>query len=256
MTDTVQEGKLRTRRSVLTAAAGGAAALAVSAIRPGTVAAGVVEPVIQDTDNATVAETSISNATAGVTAFGANAVTDGTGVEATSVKGKGVLSISSDDSDPAANTEQAGDVGVSGDVANVATNFGLTGVYGYADPSPDPSFVGSGVWGDSPDIGVVGTGTIGVYAAGDLALVADGRAAFARSGKTTVRSGNNKKAVNVGGVTSSSLVLAVLAQNRSGRYVRAVVPESGKFTIYLNRSVGSDTKVTWIVFTNPSNFSG
>jgi hypothetical protein len=62
--------------------------------------------------------------------------------------------------------------------------------------------------------------------------------------------------VSLGGVTASSLVFAVLAQNRSGRYVRAAVPESGKFTIYLNQNVSSDTKVSWIVFTNPSNGSG
>jgi len=221
-----------------------------------------------ESDNATTATTSITDSTSGDTAFAANATGDGTAFEGNSDTGIGVRGHSPDDSDPETNAGQAGVVGISGAEGNVATNFGLTGVYGYADPSPDPlNFVGSGVWGDSPDFGVVGTGSIGVYGAGGwglygfadnsgLALVADGRAAFARSGKTTVKSGNSKKAVSLSGVTSSSLVLAVLAQNRSGRYVRAVVPESGKFTIYLNQSVGSDTKVTWIVFTNPSNLSG
>jgi hypothetical protein len=256
MTDMVQDGTSRTRRSVLAAAAGGAAALAVSAIRPGTATAGVLVAMNIEVDNATTATTSITDSTAGNTAFVVNAATNGTGIKGTSVSGKALLGISSDGSDPETNVEQAGVVGVAGDVANAADNFGLSGIYGWADGSPVDGFVGTGVWGDSADIGVVGTGSIGVYGAGSLGLLVDGRAAFSRSGRSTIGSGNAKKAVNLSGVTASSLVFAVLAQNRSGRYVRAVVPESGKFTIYLNQAVGSDTKVSWIVFTNPGNLSG
>ena len=50
------------------------------------------------------------------------------------------------------------------------------------------------------------------------------------------------------GVTSTSKVFAVLNSNRSGRYVRAVVPATGKFTIYLNTSVSSSTYVAYFVF--------
>jgi hypothetical protein len=39
----------------------------------------------------------------------------------------------------------------------------------------------------------------------------------------------------------------VLNSNRSGRYVRAVVPASGKFTIYLNSTVSSSTYVAFFV---------
>jgi hypothetical protein len=280
MTDTVQDGTLRTRRSLLTAAAGGAAALAVSAIKPGGAAAGVVEPVNQDMDNATVAATGVTNATADVNALYGTAAASGTGVEGNSATGKGVRGHSADTTDPATNTENAGVVGVAGDVANVNANIALTGVYGVSDPSATEGFVAAGVWGESGDWGVIGSGSggvlgdgvVGVYGftgsldgvgvlaeAGELsgiALFAAGKAVFSRSGKTTISSGNKKKVVNLAGCNSNTLVLAVLAQNRDGRYVRAAVPESGKFTIYLNSNVGSDTKVTWIAFTNPSTFSG
>jgi hypothetical protein len=278
MTDTVQDRTLRTRRSLLTAAAGGAAALAVGAIKPGAVSAGVNLPVLQNEDNATVLPTGVTNSTNGGTALYGHAALDGRGVEGSSVEGPGVYGLSPDTSDPENNTKNAGVVGIAGDQADVATNYGLTGVYGYADTAPLEGWTGAGVWGDSPDIGVAATGSMGVWANGGwgvraltgngigvytssdsiagLALLAQGRAAFSRSGRTTIKSGNAKKVVSLGGVTASSLVFAVLAQNRSGRYVRAAVPESGKFTIYLNQNVSSDTKVSWIVFTNPSNGSG
>jgi hypothetical protein len=280
MTDTVQDGTLRTRRSLLTAAAGGAAALAVSAIKPAGISAGVAEPVIQDTANATVAATGITNGTNDVTALYGTASASGTGVEGNSATGKGVRGHSADTTDPENNTENAGVVGIAGDVGGVAPNLGLTGVYGYSDPSPVEGFVGAGVWGDSADWGVIGTGSggvlgdgvIGVYGftgAGDgfgvlaessetnaLALGVAGKAVFSRSGRTTVNSGSKKKVVNLAGTTANTLVFAVLAQNRDGRYVRAAVPESGKFTIYLNANVGNDTKVSWIAFTNPNTLTG
>jgi hypothetical protein len=39
----------------------------------------------------------------------------------------------------------------------------------------------------------------------------------------------------------------VLHSNRASRYVRAVVPTTGSFTIYLNTSVTSATYVAWFV---------
>jgi hypothetical protein len=280
MTDTVKDGTLRTRRSLLTAAAGGAAALAVSAIKPAGVSAGVDEPVIQDVDNATVAPTGVSNSTPTSTALFANAAGNGRGVEATSAEGPGLFGISEDASDPETNVSNAGVVGVAGNAENIAGNIGLSGVYGYSDPSSVEGFVGAGVWGDSADWGVIGTGSggvlgdgvLGVYGftgAGDgfgvlaeasepsgIALGVAGKASFSRSGRTTVHSGSKKKVVNLAGATANSLVFAVLAQNRDGRYVRAAVPESGKFTIYLNANVANDTKVSWIVFTNPNTLTG
>lgn len=269
MTDTVQDGTLRTRRSLLTAAAGGAAALAVGAIKPGGVSAGVDEPVLQDQDNATVAPTGVTTATL-----------DSTALFGTGPTGIGVQGRSTDSSDPENNTRNAGVVGIAGDDANVNSNIALTGVYGVSDASPDPAFTAAGVWGESGDFGVIGSGlggvlgdgVLGVFGASSEAggigvvgvaddptgfgLLVDGRAIFSRSGRATVSSGSKKKVVNLAGCTAATLVFAVLAQNRDGRYVRAAVPASGKFTIYLNANVGKRTKVSWIAFSNPSTFTG
>jgi hypothetical protein len=281
MTDTVQDGTLRTRRSLLTAAAGGAAALAVSAIKPAGVAAAPANMQTESDNPTTNDATGVTNSTDGVTALYGSAAGNGTGVEGTSETGKGLRGHSMDTSDPQNNTDNAGVVGVAGDVGAIASSIALTGVYGYADTTPDSNFaVGSGVWGDSPDIGVFGGGSIGVIGDGGfgvlgstsvtdgagvfaestvgdaVALAVDGRAVFSRSGRATVNGGSKKEVVNLAGCTSNTLVIAVLAQNRDGRYVRAAVPESGKFTIYLNANVGSNTKVSWIAFTNPANFLG
>jgi hypothetical protein len=201
-------------------------------------------------------------------------------MQAHTTTGMAVLGYSSDTSDPGTNPRNAGVVGVAGDQASIADNIGSTGVYGYSDASPIEGFVGVGVWGDSPDIGVVGTGATGVQGvgiwgvqgytqqaggiavfaqsahAGARAIRVEGKAEFTRSGRTTIASGASTKKVTLSGCTSSSLVIAVLASNRSGRYIRAVVPSTGYFTIYLNTSVTSTTNISWIAFTNPSNHSG
>ena len=81
----------------------------------------------------------------------------------------------------------------------------------------------------------------------DLLRDVRGKALFSRSGRTTIAAGQSTKKINLTGVTWSSLVFAVLRSNRSGRYVRAVVPTTGSFTIYLNTSVTSSTYVVWFV---------
>jgi hypothetical protein len=90
------------------------------------------------------------------------------------------------------------------------------------------------------------SGTGGFFEGG-TAIKADGKIRFKRSGKATISAGASSKTVTLSGVGSSSMVFAVLAQSRSGRWVRAVVPASGSFTIYLNNTVSSDTKVSWFV---------
>jgi hypothetical protein len=81
----------------------------------------------------------------------------------------------------------------------------------------------------------------------DLALDVVGKVRFNRSGRTSVASGQSTKTIKLAGVTSSSRVFAVLHSNRSGRYVRAVVPTGGSFKIYLNATVSSSTYVAWFV---------
>jgi hypothetical protein len=275
----VDETKARSRRSILAAAAAGAAAAAAAAIAPASVAAASTA-VLTEVDNPTTAVTGISNSTSGAQAFAANATGAGNAIQAASSTGMGVLGYSSDTSDPANNLRNAGVAGVAGDPGSIAANIGATGVYGYADASPDENFVGAGVWGDSPDIGAVGTGAtgvqgigiwgvqgytqesggIGVYAQSAIssarALRVEGRAEFTRSGRVSMGSGTTSKTVSLAGCTSSTLIMAMLASNRSGRWVRAVVPTTGSFTIYLNGSLSSAAYVAWIAFTNPSNHAG
>jgi len=279
MADAPTTESVRTRRAVLAAAAGSAAALAVSTIRPAPVAA-IAAPMLTETDNATTAATGVSNSTADSQGLFGHAVGDGNGVEGTSVTGHGLRGISSDSSDPATNTSNAGVVGVAGDIGDIPANIALTGVFGRSDPSSNPDIAGAGVWGQSDDFGVIGDGGIGVLGdgfigvigaaassagigvlatldvAGGRALRVEGRAEFTRSGRATIPAGQSRRTVALGGCTTSTLVLAVLSANRSGRYVRAVVPGSGSFTIYLNATVSSSTGVTWIAFTNPTNHSG
>jgi len=262
---------VRSRRAVLAAAAGGAAALAASAIGPATVAAAAAN-MQTETDNATALPTGVTNSTADSQALFGHATGAGNGVEGTSATGHGARGVSTDTSDPTNDVSNAGVVGVAGDTNNIPANIALTGVFGYSDPSPVDGFVGAGVWGDSGDIGVIGTGALGVIGiaedasgigvlattdvGGARSLLVEGKAEFTRSGRTSISAGHSSKAVTLAGCTSSTLVFAVLSSNRSGKYVRAVVPASGKFTIYLNSSVSSRSNVSWIAFTNPSNHSG
>lgn len=246
----------RSRRALLTAAAGGAAAMAASAAMPLTAAAADGGNVVLGAQNTSESETTITEATAGEVAF--KAVTT--------------------------NPDRAALVGATGDQTDIRialTQF--TGVYGWAPEAPfpaDPQFEGSGVWGDSPDDGVVGTGGLagvlgigggtGVVGIGDdgvvgvggptgagiramadspttLALAVTGKVTFSRSGRTTILTGRSSIKITLAGVTSASRVFAVLHTNRSGRYVRAVVPTTGSFTIYLNTTVPGSTHVAWFV---------
>lgn len=116
------------------------------------------------------------------------------------------------------------------------------GVIGFADASSGPTY---GVKGsvNSPS----GVGGYFTAPAAGVALQANGRVKFSRSGKTLITAGHSKKTISLAGVTSSSLIFAVLRSNRSGRWVRAVVPATGSFTVYLNTSLGSNTYVVWFV---------
>ncbi len=147
-----------------------------------------------------------------------------------------------------------------------------TGVFGFAPQGDGVNTYGTGVWGDSPDTGVYGTGGYGVegygyvgvagYATGGTgsvgvyawtnsnaarALQVDGKVHLSRSGRKSIGSGKSSVAVTLSGVTTSSMVFAVLATSETGRWVRAVVAASGKFTIYLNTSLKSSAVVSWFV---------
>jgi hypothetical protein len=235
------------RRAILTAAAGGAAALAVSSLAKPFPAAAAAGNMQTETDNPTVAPTGVTNSTA-----------DSGGLFGSSGTGYGIQGVSSDISQSSVREDNVGVIGAAGAVPS-GFSKGPSGVYGWSPTSEDPDTVGTGVWGDSDDIGVYGLGSVGVMAdayGNGWSLVVLGRAEFSRSGRATISSGAASKTVNLAGCTSSTLVFAMLASNRSGRYVRAVVPATGSFKIYLNSSVSSKTNVVWIAFTNPSNHAG
>ena len=231
----------RSRRALLAAAAGAAGAFAAHAALPLTAAAAPVN-LQTETDNPTTATTSVTQATDGSVAFKARTT----------------------------NTGAAGLVGSTGDETNISADTTFTGVYGWA-PTGGANFVGAGVWGDSDDFGVYGSGSVGVYGSGSTGVIGEstsgsepgvlayglnasspalqvvGKVSFNRSGRRSMSSGTKAKAVSLAGVTSTSKVFAVLATSESGRWVRAVVPAAGKFTIYLNTTLTSSAVVSWFV---------
>lgn len=252
----------RSRRSLLAAAAGGAAALAAQAALPLTAAAADGDPVLIGAANAATTTTSLANSTADSDGFSVSSTGIGFGVTATSTGAAGVRGIS-----------------IEGSGAAGADSTAYTGVYGWS-PAGTEDLPGAGVWGDSPDIGVYASSDgLGVYASGYYGVVGEGavgvvgqatgtvgpgiraygattsspalqvfgKVSFNRSGRKQIGAGATSVVVTLAGATTSSKIFAVLATNRSGRYVRAVVPGSGKFTIYLNASYTSASYISWFV---------
>ncbi len=244
----------RSRRALLAAAAGGAAALAASAALPLTAMAADADPVVQGQDNTPTSPTRIlTTTTANVDAFAAAATGTGFGLTGSSDGGAGIVGWS-----------------ISASPYLSPADGAYTGIYGWSPAGTVDGPVGAGVVGQSDDWGVYGNGTVGVYGYGtfgvvgesastaagvtayaksatDLALDVVGKVRFSRSGRSSVAAGQSTKTVSLAGVSSSSRVFAVLHSNRSGRYVRAVVPTSGSFKIYLNATVSSTTYVAWFV---------
>ena len=235
----------RSRRALLTAAAGAAGAVAASAALPLTVAAAPAN-LQTESDNPTIDTTSVTQSAAGHIAFKARTV----------------------------NLDAAALVGSTGAETNIATDTSLTGIYGWAETASSQTAFSVGSWGDSDDVGSLGTGFVGVRGEGDIGMVAAGgfglgtaglvawggdgsgadvaldvrgKVRFSRSGRSTIGSGRSSIKINLTGVTSASRVFAVLHSNRTGRYVRAVVPTTGSFTVYLNTTVTSATYVAWFV---------
>ena len=250
----------RTRRSLLAAAAGAGAALAATAAAPAAMLAADPNDVVKGVDNATSATTSVTDSGADSTALAGNATGTGYGygVLGTSAGGAGVVGFGITAPDWASGFEPA--------------DITYTGVFGFAPPGDLTNTFGAGVWGDSQNIGVYGSGGAGVVGYGgtgvvgeansvqnsvgvlgyapsnaQYALVASGKVSFSRSGRNAVGSGKSNIVINRSGVTTSSLVFAVLSTSESGRWVRAVVPAAGKFTVYFNTSLTSRASVAWFV---------
>jgi hypothetical protein len=251
---------LRSRRSILAAAAGSAAAVVASAALPIGAAAAPTAMQTEFTNNSS-ADTELQDSGAGSNAFVGRAMGTGAGygLLGTGVGASGVVGWS-----------VSAPVSYWPDFVPSLTKW--TGIFGSAPSSTDPAYLGTGVWGDSPDIGVIGTGGFGVVGFGGIGVEGDannvagsigvrayapsnsqtalkvtGKVSFSRSGRTNIPAGRSSYSITLAGVATNSRVFAVLASNRSGRYVRAVVPAANKFTIYLNTAVTSTTVVTWFV---------
>ncbi len=257
----LEESVPRSRRALLTAAAGAAGALAASAALPAVVSAHDADDVQKGVDNATTATTIVTDSADGQ--HGPRRARDGHRVR---------LRRGRDLDQRRRRVRLEHQHGVGWDPPFDPSFLTYTGVFGFAPQGDGVTTYGSGVWGDSPDTGVFGTGSYGVEGVGGVgvagyangqtgsigvhawsdtnsatALRVDGKVHLSRSGRKSMSSGKSNVVVTLAGVTSSSKVFAVLATSESGRYVRAVVPASGKFTVYLNTSLSSSASVSWFV---------
>jgi hypothetical protein len=160
--------------------------------------------------------------------------TDGVGIVGTSETGIGAMSLGSF----VGNLVQ-GDIGV--------YSFGnVAGVVG------DVTSLGVGVYGFTGDLGATEPPTgIGVLASAAntslTALQVNGKARFSRSGRQSVPSGLSSYAKTVSGVTTSSMVFAVLQQAETGTWVRAAVPTTNKITIHFNKALPTNSVVAWFI---------
>jgi len=228
---------------------------------------------LTETANASTAQTSLADTGDRTTAFATSNVGVAPALVVSNGAGVATTAGETDPTDPGGITAAAGVFAYSVDASGAqpywATTY--TGIYGWAPTFAD-SF-GVGVWGDSVDVGTYGSGSVGVRGDGfygmvaasqigggagllawggnglgnDVALDVRGKVKFSRAGRSTIGAGKSSIKINMVGASFSSLVFAVLRHNRSGRYVRAVVPTAGSFTIYLNLAVTSSTYVVWFV---------
>ncbi|MBA2374404.1 MAG: hypothetical protein H0V74_09420 [Chloroflexi bacterium] len=150
----------RSRRALPAAAAGSAAALATAALPLTAAAADDPNDVVKGIDNPTITTTSITDSATDSTAFAGIATGSGSGygLLGTSAGGGGVVGWSVSPPDPS---------------WFLPAYTGYTGVFGSAPSHPDPAIAATGVWGDSPDIGVFGSGASGVVGFGFVGVEGD-----------------------------------------------------------------------------------
>jgi hypothetical protein len=114
-----------------------------------------------------------------------------------------------------------------------------------------------GVYGETTNKGVGvraratdnGVGMLAENTGAGPALQVEGKAVFSRSGSATILGGASSVTVSGVDITGDSLVFALLQKRRSGKHVEAVdlSPSTDSFTIWLNRTVSSNTKVAWFI---------
>jgi hypothetical protein len=273
-----REAVRTSRRDLLAAAAGGASALAAQALASPLSVAAASTAVMTEVDNQTQAETSITvespfgDNDVPSAAFTARVTVDGVALRGYSPSGAGIVGDSDTSVGVVGRNGAGGTVtgvqagvygtglsGVAGDGQVGVDGFGdigvvglgRNGVAGVGDGLGPPGLFGTGVYGYSGTMAPpAAPNNIGVYARGDgasLALRVVGKAIFSRSGRTYVSAGHASRTITLAGVTTSSMILATLQTRRTGVYVAAAVPASGRFTVYLNKAVTSTTYFAYFV---------
>jgi hypothetical protein len=246
------------RRALLGAALGSAAAVAVTAIAPPGVTAHDPEDVQKGVDNPTTAPTSITNSggtsESPALALAGVSTGNGTGVHGFSGDSGSTLDAPLPITGVFGSTVGADGVGVTG-FGEDTEAFTTVGVFG----SADNGVIGQGVWGV---VGVGHTGLQGLTMADDPGAVgvwaeaaetnqyafrAIGKVKFSRSGRLLLGSGKSSAKVTLAGVTSGTHVLAQLGSYRPGVQIAAVVPTTGSFTVYLSKALTSNAYVHWVV---------
>jgi hypothetical protein len=281
----------RSRRALLGAALGGAAVAATHTLtRPLPAAAATGDSVLLGKgsvagENEADAVTTVTNTTDGQASLAGVHAAAGTGVAGSSASGVGVsgtvgdttgamlpgetgvfgfsdVSIDSTgvfgQSDSGLGVLALGDIGAvaMGITGPGAIAFGEWGVYGTGNVGVmgDVAATGTGVYGFAGDTAApLPSAGVGVYAragtTSQVALHVVGKAKFTRSGRVTFNA--SAKTVTLSGVVPTSFVLANLQTHVSGLYIRAVVPTTGSFRIYLSKSPGRNVTVGWLVLERP-----
>jgi hypothetical protein len=285
MVSSDQRPVVTSRRTVLTAAVAAAgAAVAGRIIGPDTARAADGGNLILGQANEAASLTSLGVTTDSSAFQVAGTVTNnlvevsnggtGTGLAAQGLSGPGMLAITQTGAWAGGAISAQGTIGIAGGASTgideLAPSYvGETGVFGVGKVTETSN--STGVWGEG-DVGVFGYGSYGVWGQGfngvrgqadaipgaigvvaaapstsQYALLASGKVKLSRSGRTYVSSGTSSRKVTLAGVTSATHVMASLGTNRAGVYIQAVVPITGAFTVYLNKTVPGTTYVHWVV---------
>jgi len=248
----------RTRRQLLAGGAGALAAVltAEALTRPAPAAAADGDPVILGHINTETDGTSIANTGSGGVALTGTINGTGFGVIGSTDSGDGVKGVANGDGTgvhgTTGSTSGSGvfgeNTGAGNGVFGHAKNSAASGVYGQNDGT------GFGVAGRAAaGVGVLGDSAngVGVWANSDnaTALKVTGRAKFSRSGILTVPAGKSSATQTGVHLTSASLVLVTLQQDRPGVWVRSAVPKvtAHSFTVHLSKTVPARTRVAWFV---------
>ncbi len=270
------DAPIRSRRAVLGAALGGAAAVAAQSLAsPLSAAAASGDPALIGAANTGDATTSFENTDAGETSLAAVHAGAGIGLEATSVTGPAIRAISSDATprDPDTGPDPSHRNGVYaavGDTTDASTVTDEAGVYGFADVSigsvgvVGESLQGVGVigLGDTGTIGfgaqngLFGIGTWGAYGTGDVGIVGDvngtGVGVYGFSGSSAIPNPPTGIGVYARAGSTSQLALRVQGRAKFSRSGRTSVRGATKTV----RVAGVSAANTFIVATCQEDAAG